>query len=172
MLMNRTRRLSRILSLDDFETAARKVLPRPVFGYIAGAAEDSVSFRQNRECFQDYNFVPNVLVDISKRSTEAKLLGKTYSAPFGIAPFGLSALAAYRGDIVLAAAAAKRQIPMIMSGSSLIRLEEVAQVSPTIAIQSEFHDAFGCDNSDWVSFLGMLLSMPITVFLIAGSKSE
>src|SRR5690606_6799094 len=117
-LMNRTRKLDRILSLDDFELAARKVLPRPVFGYIAGAAEDNVSFRQNRECFHEYSFVPNVLVDISRRSTEVELLGRTYSAPFGIAPFGLSALAAYRGDVVLAASSAKSQIPMIMSGSS------------------------------------------------------
>lgn len=134
--MNRTRKLDRILSLDDFELAARKVLPRPVFGYIAGAAEDNVSFRQNRECFQEYSFVPNVLVDISRRSTEVELLGKTYSAPFGIAPFGLSALAAYRGDVVLAASSAKSQIPMIMSGSSLIRLEEVAETSRDIWFQA------------------------------------
>ena len=123
------KKLRRILCLDDFEPAAAAHLPRPLFGYIAGAAETNLSLRGNRESFDQYRFVPRVLVDISRRSTERTLFGHTYSAPFGIAPLGLSALTAYRGDIVLALAAARAGVPMIMSGSSLIRLEEVADVS-------------------------------------------
>jgi L-lactate dehydrogenase (cytochrome) len=123
-------RLKRILSLHDFETAARAHLPRPVFGYIAGAAEDNHSLRGNRTAFDDYQFVPRVLVDISRRSSATTLFGRTYAAPFGIAPVGLAALSAYRGDIVLAQAAAQANVPMIMSGSSLMRLEEVAAASP------------------------------------------
>lgn len=121
--------LRHILCLDDFETAAAAHLPRPLFGYIAGAAETNLSLRGNRESFDQYRFVPHVLVDISRRSTQRALFGQTYNAPFGIAPLGLSALTAYRGDIVLASAAARAGVPMIVSGSSLIRLEEVADVS-------------------------------------------
>ena len=73
--------------------------------------------------------MPRVLVDISRRSMATTLFGRNYDAPFGIAPLGLSALSAYRGDIVLAQAAAGANVPMIMSGSSLIRLEEVASAS-------------------------------------------
>ena len=123
------RRLRKILSLDDFQIAARSHLPRPVFAYVAGAAEDNRSQRANRSAFDDFDFVPRVLVDISKRSMATTLFGRNYAAPFGIAPLGLSALSAYRGDIVLAQAAAGAQVPMIMSGSSLIRLEEVASAS-------------------------------------------
>jgi len=125
-----------ILCLDDFEQAAAAYLPRPLFGYIAGAAETNLSLRCNRESFSRYRFVPRVLVDISRRSTQRTLFGQTYSAPFGIAPLGLSALTAYRGDIVLASAAARAEVPMIMSGSSLIRLEEVAAVSPQAWFQA------------------------------------
>jgi len=125
-----SRRLSRILSLHDFEAAARAHLPRPIFGYINGAAEDNHSERANRTAFEAFEFVPRVLVDISRRSSATTLFGRTYAAPFGIAPVGLSALSAYRGDIVLAQAAAQANVPMIMSGSSLIRLEEVAAASP------------------------------------------
>ncbi|MEO6745027.1 MAG: alpha-hydroxy acid oxidase, partial [Caldimonas sp.] len=123
------RALRGILCLDDFERAAAAHLPRPLFGYIAGAAETNLSLRGNRESFGRYRFVPRVLVDISRRSTQRTLFGQKYNAPFGIAPLGLSALTAYRGDIVLASAAARAGVPMIMSGSSLIRLEEVAAVS-------------------------------------------
>ena len=130
------RRLRRILSLDDFEIAARAHLPRPIFGYIAGAAEDNRSQRSNRSAFDDFDFVPRVLVDISRRSMATTLFGQAWAAPFGIAPLGLSALSAYRGDIVLAQAAAQAGVPMIMSGSSLIRLEEVASASPKAWFQA------------------------------------
>jgi L-lactate dehydrogenase (cytochrome) len=129
------RRLARMLSLDDFETAARAHLPRPIFGYVAGAVEDNQSERANRSAFQDYEFVTRVMVDISRRTTATTLFGDTYAAPFGIAPFGLAALFTYRGDVVLAQAAAQANVPMIMSGSSLIRLEEVAQASPAAWFQ-------------------------------------
>jgi L-lactate dehydrogenase (cytochrome) len=122
-----TKRLQGLLSLDDFETAARRYLPRPIFGYIAGAAETDWSLEDNRVAFAEFGFLPRVLVDVSKRSQQTTLFGRTYAAPFGIAPLGISALSAYRGDIVLATAAAAANIPMIMSGSSLIRLEDVAK---------------------------------------------
>ena len=123
-------RLASILCLDDFETAARRHLPRPVFGYVAGAVESNRSYRDNREAFDDYRFLPRVLIDISRRSTQTSLFGQTHSVPFGIAPMGIEALYAYRGDLVLARTAAHAKLPMIMSGSSLIRLEDVAADSP------------------------------------------
>jgi L-lactate dehydrogenase (cytochrome) len=64
------------------------------------------------------------------------LFGRTYNMPFGIAPMGISALIAYRGDLVLARAAKALGIPMIMSGSSLIRLEEVFETNPDIWFQA------------------------------------
>ncbi|MBD8529778.1 MULTISPECIES: alpha-hydroxy acid oxidase [unclassified Massilia] len=120
-------RLQALRCLDDFEQAARRHLPRPVFGYMAMAAETRRSLRGNRECFDDYGFVTRVLNDVSQRSSACTLFGQTYAAPFGIAPLGISALSAYRGDLVLARSAARANIPMIMSGSSLIRLEDVAK---------------------------------------------
>ncbi len=130
------RRLRRILSLDDFEAAARRHLPRPIFGYVSGAAETSASLRDNRSAFGEYGFVPRVLVDVSRRTQRVEMFGHTYSAPFGIAPMGISALSAYRGDLVLARAARQANIPMVMSGSSLIRLEEVAKANPAAWFQA------------------------------------
>jgi L-lactate dehydrogenase (cytochrome) len=118
-----------ILCLDDFNLAARRHLPWPVYNYVAGAAETNQSFRENRSVFQQYAFTPRVLVDISQRSTATTLFGRRYDAPFGIAPMGLAALSAYRGDLVLAQAAARENVPFVMSGSSLIRMEDVQQAN-------------------------------------------
>jgi L-lactate dehydrogenase (cytochrome) len=129
-------RLGQVLSLDDFEAAARRHLPAPVFAYVCGGVERNQTLRENVQAFERYGFVTRVLVDTSKRSTATTLFGTTWSAPFGIAPMGICALSAYRGDLVLAQAAARENVPMIMSGSSLIRLEEIVQVNPQAWFQA------------------------------------
>ncbi|WP_459668512.1 alpha-hydroxy-acid oxidizing protein, partial [Achromobacter xylosoxidans] len=101
----------------------RRRLPRPIFGYVAGAAEDNQSLQANRDAFGRYAFQPRVLVDVSGRSQHTELFGQRYESPFGIAPMGISALSAYRGDIVLARAAREQGIPAILSGTALIPLE-------------------------------------------------
>nr|WP_294864443.1 alpha-hydroxy acid oxidase [uncultured Pseudogulbenkiania sp.] len=124
------RSLRGVLALDDFEALARQRLPRPIFGYVAGAAEDNASLRDNRAAFGDYGFQTRVLVDVSQRNQSVELFGRRYAAPFGVAPMGISALSAYRGDIVLARAGQAANIPAILSGTSLIPLEEVIEQAP------------------------------------------
>ena len=68
-------RLGPILSLDDFERAARRHLPAPIFAYISGAVERNDSLRANAASFAQYEFVPRMLVDISRRTTAATVLG-------------------------------------------------------------------------------------------------
>ncbi|MGV1953720.1 alpha-hydroxy acid oxidase [Agrobacterium vitis] len=123
-------RLRDVLSLDDFEVLAKRHLPGPLFGYIAGASETNASLRMNAEAFRDISLTPRVLRNVSTRTTKTILFCEEWSAPFGIAPMGISALMAYRGDLVLAKAAQDAGIAMIMSGSSLIRLEEIIEAAP------------------------------------------
>lgn len=120
------RRLEHILSLDDFEQAARRYLPRPLFGYVASVAEEGRTAQASRAAFERYAFLPRALVNVSNVSTSTELFGHRYAYPFGIAPMGISALTAYRGDQVLAQSAADAGIPMIVSGTSLIPMEELA----------------------------------------------
>jgi L-lactate dehydrogenase (cytochrome) len=129
-------RLKKILSLDDFEHAARRHLPRPIFGYVSGGCETDASLNGNRSAFASYGFVTRVMQGVSQRSQATMLFGHAWSAPFGIAPMGLCALSAYRGDIVLARAAAQANIPMLVSGTGLIALEEVRRHNPAAWFQA------------------------------------
>jgi L-lactate dehydrogenase (cytochrome) len=124
------RALRRYLSLDDFEATARRRLPKMLYGYISGATETDAALRDNRRAFEEYGFVPRVLKDVSNREQTTKLFGKTYASPFGIPPMGSAALCAYRGDIVLARAGAAMNVPMVLSASSLIKLEDVQRANP------------------------------------------
>ncbi|MFD1555068.1 alpha-hydroxy acid oxidase [Paraburkholderia silviterrae] len=129
-------RLRKILSLADFEAAARGFLPRPLFGYISGAAEDELSRAANRTAFERLKFRPRVLVDVARRSQQTTIFGHRYASPFGIAPVGISAISAYRGDIALAEAAQGENIPAIMSGTSLIPMETVRAAAPDTWFQA------------------------------------
>ncbi|AEC22144.1 L-lactate cytochrome c reductase [Pusillimonas sp. T7-7] len=131
-----TRALRHVFSLNDFERLARKRLPKPIFSYIYNGADDEVSLAHNRTAFNDYLLLPRMLEGVSARSQQIELFGQAYSSPFGISPVGLGAMYAYRGDIVLANAAARANIPAILSGASLIPMEEVARQAPNTWFQA------------------------------------
>jgi L-lactate dehydrogenase (cytochrome) len=130
------RHLRRYLSLDDFEATARRRLPKFLYGYISAGVETEAALRDNRRAFDEYGFIPRVLNDVSNREQTTTLFGKTYAAPFGIPPMGSAALSAYRGDIVLTRAAAAINVPMILSASSLITLEDVRRENPAAWYQA------------------------------------
>jgi L-lactate dehydrogenase (cytochrome) len=128
--------LRKYLSLDDFEVEARRRLPKFLYGYIAGAVETDAALADNRRAFTEYGFVPRVLNDVSGRNQTTTLFGKSYAAPFGIPPMGSAALCAYRGDVVLTRAAAAMNVPMCLSASSLITLEDVRRENPAAWYQA------------------------------------
>lgn len=122
--------LSTVHNLLDFESLARKALPRAMFSYIQNGAEDEVSLRRNRDAFDRYGLIPRMLCDVSARHQRITLFGHEYASPFGISPVGLGAMYSYNGDVRLAQAAAARNVPYVLSGASLTRLETVAEASP------------------------------------------
>src|SRR6056297_115110 len=124
------RRMRGVLALDDLEPRARRFLPRPVFAYVAGRSERDASNADGRAALDALAFRPRVLRDVARRSQAATLFGTRHAAPFGIAPMGMSALAAYRGDVALGAAAQAAGIPMVVSGTALTRYEDVLAVNP------------------------------------------
>ena len=117
----------RWLSLDDFEKAARRRLPRALFGFIAGGAEREESLDANRSGFARYSLVPQVLRDTSARSPAVRLFGREYAAPFGIAPMGIVGLSAFRGDLALARACQAANVPMVLSAASVVPMEALRQ---------------------------------------------
>src|SRR5689334_2170092 len=80
--------LRKMLALTDFEEPARRYLPRPIFGYIAGGVETDTTRLANRAAFADWAFVPRMLMNTSERTQKATIFGRTYDAPFGFCPMG------------------------------------------------------------------------------------
>jgi L-lactate dehydrogenase (cytochrome) len=130
------RALKHVLCLDDLEEPARRMLPRPIYGFISGGVETNASREGNRAAFGELAFLPRVLVNTRARQQKTTLLGRTYDLPFGFPPMGGTSLAAYRGDSVLAEVAAELNTVMIQSGASLTPMERVREIGSTAWFQA------------------------------------
>ena len=118
------------LTLEDLRRRARRRLPRMVFEFIDGGAEDESTIRANRRGFEDLAFRPRVLVDVSRRSQEVTVLGQRLSTPVLLAPTGLSRVAGRDGERAAARAAASCGTVSVVSTAASVSLEDVAAATP------------------------------------------
>lgn len=119
--------LTRYLSIGDFRLAARKRLPRAVFDFIDGGAEDELTLRDNRQAFERIRVWPRVLNDVSAPRIEGELLGSPVKAPLVVAPMGSCMLAWPQADIAIARAAAAHGLPYTLSTMSTTSIERMAR---------------------------------------------
>jgi (S)-mandelate dehydrogenase len=117
------------LNAEDWRQEARRPLPRFVFDYVDGAADDGVCLRRNRSDFDAITLRPRVLRDTSAIDPSMTVFGRRWAFPVGIAPTGLNGLVRPGGDGMLARAAAQADIPFLMSTASNERIEQVRGTS-------------------------------------------
>lgn len=115
------------INVEDYRRLAEKRLPRIVFDYLDGGAEDEFGLKHNRDVFNQYRLRPQRLVDVRQRSLETELFGKSLPMPLVIAPTGLNGSLWPNGDIALAKSAARAGIPFALSTASNASIEEVAK---------------------------------------------
>jgi isopentenyl diphosphate isomerase/L-lactate dehydrogenase-like FMN-dependent dehydrogenase len=114
-------------NIDDLRRLAQRRLPRVAWDYLERGAEDDVTMRANREGFERIRFLPRTLVDVSGRTLKHELFGRTYTAPFGIAPTGAAGLYCFDADVALAQAASDAGVPFVLSTASFVAMERVAR---------------------------------------------
>lgn len=119
--------ISRALNVADLREVARRRLPRFVFEYVDGGAEDEVTLRGNRAAFERLRLLPRTLIDTAARHQRTQILAAEAPAPMVIAPTGFNGMLYPQGDLALARVAARRGIPFTLSTVSTVRLEDVAK---------------------------------------------
>jgi L-lactate dehydrogenase (cytochrome) len=123
------RRLKKAANIDDLRAIARHRLPRGVFDYIDGGAEDELSLRRNILAFRRAEFRPRVLRDVADVNPSTTLLGRRLPLPLVIAPTGFTRVASPGGELDAARAAARMKLPFTLSTMATRSIEEVAAVS-------------------------------------------
>jgi (S)-mandelate dehydrogenase len=119
--------IARALNVADLRELARRRLPRFVFEYVDGGAEDEVTLRGNRAAFERLRLLPRTLIDTAARHQRTQILAAEAPAPMVIAPTGFNGMVYPQGDLALARVAARRGIPFTLSTVSTVRLEDVAK---------------------------------------------
>lgn len=128
--------LQNIYALSDLERLARKRLPKSIFTYIAAGAGDGTMVAASRHAFDSYKLVPKVLTNVSERDKRVTLFGRPFDAPIGVAPMGIASLCHFDGDRALAKAAARQNLPYVLSGASTTPLEAVLKVNDATWFQA------------------------------------
>jgi isopentenyl diphosphate isomerase/L-lactate dehydrogenase-like FMN-dependent dehydrogenase len=134
-------------SVEGFRRVARRKLPKPVFDFVEGGAEDEQTVRANREQFEQVRFVPRVLVDVSKRDMSTSVAGVPMRLPIILAPTGLVGLIHPDGETAAVVVAARQQLLAVVSGHGTYTLEEVAASAPNT---SPWFDIFPWRNRDFL----------------------
>ncbi|WP_130177943.1 alpha-hydroxy acid oxidase [Cryobacterium sp. SO1] len=124
------RRLDAALTIHDLRAIAKKRTPKAAFDYTEGAAEGEISLQRARQAFEDIEFQPSILRDVSTVSTGWDVLGSPVAQPFGIAPTGFTRMMQTEGEIAGAHAAAKAGIPFSLSTMGTTAIEDVKAANP------------------------------------------
>ena len=113
-------------SIEDLRRKAQKRIPRFAFEYLDRATGRELGAKVNRDALDAIGFLPSVLCGRTKANLQAKLLGKPYDLPFGIAPVGMSGLMWAGAERMLAQAAVAHNIPFSLSSVAVASPEDVA----------------------------------------------
>ena len=124
------RRLKAALTIDDLRKIAKRRTPKAAFDYTDGAAEQELSLARARQAFEDIEFRPAILRDVSKVDLGRQVLGRRSELPFGIAPTGFTRMMHTEGEIAGATAAGDAGIPYTLSTMGTTSIEDVKAANP------------------------------------------
>jgi L-lactate dehydrogenase (cytochrome) len=117
--------VSRAVNIADLRLMAQRRLPKAVFDYVDGGAEDEVTLRENRRAFEEVTFRPRHSVDVPEVDLRVRVLGQDLALPILLAPVGYCRMFHPKGEVAAARAAGGAGTAYILSTASGHRLEDV-----------------------------------------------
>ncbi|WFP16382.1 alpha-hydroxy acid oxidase [Citricoccus muralis] len=123
-------RLQKAQSIADLRRIAKRRTPAAAFDYTDGSADREISLTRARQAFEDIEFHPSILNDVSQLDTTTTVLGKESALPFGIAPTGFTRLMQTEGELAGSTAAADAGIPFTLSTLGTTSIEDVRAAAP------------------------------------------
>ncbi|WP_394825976.1 alpha-hydroxy acid oxidase [Pendulispora albinea] len=115
-------------SVKDMRREARRRLPRAVFDFFAGGADDEVTLRDNARAFQRWALLPRILRPCPSRHLGVSLWKNDapLAMPIVAAPTAFHRLAHPEGELGTARALAQADALFIVSMASTVALEDIA----------------------------------------------
>jgi L-lactate dehydrogenase (cytochrome) len=167
-------RLEQCFNFHDFRELARRRLPRPIFNYIDGAADDETTYRRNTRAFEDCDLVPNILGGVEQVDLSVTVLGQKLALPVYCSPTALQRLFHYDGERAVAQAVEQFGTMFGISSLGTVSLEEIAsRFSFPQIYQFYFHKDRGLNRAmlERAKGAGVKILM-LTVDSITGGNRE
>lgn len=120
------------VAVSDLRAMTHKRLPRFALEYLEGGSQDEAALLRERRAYADWRFMPRTLVDVSDRTLESKILGRSAAMPLVVSPTGLNGIFRAHGDSMLAQAALRADVPFVQSTMSNDTMLDVATAAPGV----------------------------------------
>ncbi|WP_343322242.1 alpha-hydroxy acid oxidase [Sphingobacterium multivorum] len=156
---------TRYPSVEDLKIKAKKRIPKFAFDYLTGGANEELNLARNENDFDNILLKPQYLLASEEIDLSVELFGRRYSAPFGVSPIGLQGLMWPNAPEILAKAAAKNDVPYILSTVSTSSIERIAEVSGGKAWFQLYHPTENRLRDDIIQRL-QAVECPVLVVLV------
>jgi L-lactate dehydrogenase (cytochrome) len=123
------RRLSSCHDVFDLRVSARRLIPRPVFDYVDGGADEELSMAANMRAFRKWRLQPRVMAGITAVDTTTRVLDRELPMPVVLAPTGYTRMMHPAGEIGAARSAQRHGLPYTLSTMSTTSIEAVAEAA-------------------------------------------
>jgi (S)-mandelate dehydrogenase len=120
-------RILRAWNIEDLRRIAKKRLPRSIFDFFDGAAEDEITLRDNRAAFERVRLAPKSLTGVDRIDTSTTILGARSKLPIAVGPTGGIGFGWPYSDVGVARAAAAAGIPYTLSTMATASIERIAR---------------------------------------------
>jgi (S)-mandelate dehydrogenase len=120
-------KLSQALNIEDLRAMAKRRLPRAIFDFFDGGAEDETTLRDNCAAFRRVRLLPKVLVDVASVDMKMDLFGVPSALPLAIAPTGGISAGRHGAELLLARAAKAVCVPFTLATPAAVTIEGVAE---------------------------------------------
>jgi L-lactate dehydrogenase (cytochrome) len=119
------RRLAACFDVADLRRVARRRIPRPVFDYVDGAADEELAVAANALAFRTWRFLPRVLASVETVDLSCSVLGSVLRAPFLLGPAGYTRMLHPDGEIGAARSAFRHGMPYTLSTMAATGIEDL-----------------------------------------------
>jgi L-lactate dehydrogenase (cytochrome) len=128
----RDKKLLSVVNLAELRLLARKRVPKAVFDYVDGGANDELAYARSQEIYKRVEFKARVLRDVSNIDLSAKLLGQDSSLPLIFAPTGYTRMMHYQGEVMVANICRQNNLIYCLSTMGTTSAKEIGEQVPDV----------------------------------------
>lgn len=128
----RDRKLNSVVNLAELRLLAKKRVPKAVFDYVDGGANDELAYARSQEIYSRVEFKARVLRDVSIINLKTKILDKESALPIIFAPTGYTRMMHYQGEVMVAKVCDENNLIYNLSTMGTTSSKEIGEQVPNV----------------------------------------